>query len=479
VPQNTVEAGEMSGCARRQLTWWVEVPAAMPSIMMGVNQCVMASLSMVIIAAIIGGFADIGWEVLSTLRRADFGPSLISGIVIALLAMMIDRIGRGFSARAGETRLPPTGPLWQRYPATTAGLAAIVVFVALGHVIPALQTYPDAWRLYPAEPLNQMVSYISKNWYEPLDAWKNATLFFYLLPLRIGLENSVRANYWGFDMSPTVTAIYIALLVAIAWACWRKWNWRGVVPVVLLGGLYYFGTTGTPWPVFILIAVVITTLAGGWRLGLFAFLSLAFVALGNAWVPAMWSLYLMIASVVACFVLGSAIGIWASNSDRVSAVVRPINDTLQTMPQFVYLIPVIMLFKIGDFSAMLAIIAYAIVPAIRYMEHGLRTVPAHVIEAARAIGCTERQILWQVRLPLALPQIMLGLNQTIMFAFAMLVITALVGTRDLGQMVFGSMTSANFGMGVIAGGSIALLAMVTDRTLQALSARQTRRLGLG
>jgi glycine betaine/proline transport system permease protein len=288
----------------------------------------------------------------------------------------------------------------------------------------------------------------------------------------------VRANYWGFDMSPTVTAIYVAILLAIAWGCWRKWGWKGVVPVVLLGGLYYFGTTGTPWPAYFAVALVLTTMAGGWRLGLFAFLAHAFILLGNAWVPAMWSLYLMIASVVACFVVGSAVGIWAANSDRVSAVVRPINDTLQTMPQFVYLIPVIMLFKIGDFSAMLAIIAYAIVPAIRYMEHGLRTVPAHVIEAARAIGCTERQILWQVRLPLALPQVMLGLNQTIMFAFAMLVITALVGTRDLGQMVFGSMTSADFGMGVIAGGSIALLAMVTDRTLQALSARQAKRLGL-
>lgn len=479
VAPNTVEAGQMSGSTRLQLTWWVEVPAAMPSIMMGLNQCVMAALSMVIIAAIIGGFDDIGWEVLSTLRRAEFGPSLLSGIVIALLAMLIDRIGRGFSARAGETRLPKPGPLWQRYPATTAAIVALIVFWALGHVVPAVRDFPDAWNVYPAEPLNAAVAYISKNWYEPLDAFKNATLFFYLLPLRIGLENSVRANYWGFDMSPTVTAIYVAILIAIAWACWRKWGWKGVVFVVLLGGLYFFGTTGTPWPAFMAIAIVATTLAGGWRLGLFAALSLLFILLGNAWVPAMWSLYLMIASVVACFVLGSAIGIWAANSDRVSAIMRPINDTLQTMPQFVYLIPVIMLFKIGDFSAMLAIIAYAIVPAIRYMEHGLRTVPAHVIEAARAIGCTERQILWQVRLPLALPQVMLGLNQTIMFAFAMLVITALVGTRDLGQMVFGSMTMADFGMGVIAGGSIALLAMVTDRTLQALSARQTRRLGLG
>ncbi len=478
VAPNTVEAGQMSGTTRLQLTWWVEVPAAMPSIMMGLNQCVMAALSMVIIAAIIGGFDDIGWEVLSTLRRAEFGPSLLSGIVIALLAMLIDRIGRGFSARAGETRLPGTGPLWRRYPATTAAITAVIAFWALSQVFPALQSFPDAWRLYPAQPLNAAVSYISKNWFEPLDAFKNATLFFYLLPLRVGLENSVRANYWGFDMSPTVTAVYVAILLAIAWACWRRWMWKGIVPVVLLGGLYYFGTTGTPWPAFMAVAILLTTLAGGWRLGLFAALSLLFILLGNAWVPAMWSLYLMIASVVVCFVMGSAIGIWAANSERVSTVMRPINDTLQTLPQFVYLIPVIMLFKIGDFSAMIAIIAYAIVPAIRYMEHGLRTVPAHVIEAARAIGCTERQILWQVRLPLALPQVMLGLNQTIMFAFAMLVITALVGTRDLGQMVFGSMTMADFGMGVIAGGSIALLAMVTDRTLQALSARQAKRLGL-
>ncbi|MEX2297913.1 MAG: ABC transporter permease subunit [Dongiaceae bacterium] len=478
VAPNTVEAGQMAGSTRRQLTWWVEVPAAMPSIMMGLNQCVMAALSMVIIAAIIGGFDDIGWELLSTLRRAEFGPSLLSGIVIALLAMMIDRIGRGFSARAGETRLPRSGPLWRRYPATSAAILAVIVFVLLSYIFPALQQYPDDWRIYPAQPLNEMVKYVSTNWYEPLDAWKNATLFFYLLPLRIGLENSVRANYWGFDMSPTVTAVYVAILLGIAWSCFRKWGWKGVVPVVLLGGLYYFGATGTPWPAFMAIVVLLTVLAGGWRLGLFVFLALLFILLGNAWKPAMESLYLMTASVAVCFVLGSAIGIWAANSERVSAVMRPINDTLQTMPQFVYLIPVIMLFKIGDFSAMLAIIAYAIVPAIRYMEHGLRTVPAHVIEAARAIGCTERQILWQVRLPLALPQVMLGLNQTIMFAFAMLVIAALIGTRDLGQMVFGSMTSADFGMGVIAGGSIALLAMVTDRTLQALSAKQARRLGV-
>jgi glycine betaine/proline transport system permease protein len=478
VPVNIVEAGAVSGCTRRQLTWWVEVPAALPSIMLGLNQCVMAALSMVIIAAIIGGFADIGWEVLSTLRRAEFGKSLLAGLVIALLAMILDRIGLGFSKRAGETRLPSDEPIWRRHPHVTLAVAAAIVFILLAQVVPGLQRYPSSWEISPAGPLDDAVGYAVVAWAKAADALKNATLFFYLLPLRIGLENSVRANYWGFDMSMTVSAVYVALLALIAFGVWRLWGWRGLVPVVLLGGLYYFGTTGTPWPVFMAVVTALAIGAGGWRLGLFALLSMLFMLVGGAWTPAMWSIYLMIASVAVAFLIGSLLGVLAANNDRVSAFLRPINDTLQTMPQFVYLIPIIMIFKIGDFSALLAIIAYAIVPAVRYTEHGLRTVPGHVLEAARSIGCTERQILWQVKLPLALPQIMLGMNQTIMLGITMLVIAALVGTRDLGQMVFGSLTMANFGMGVIAGGSIALMAMVSDRIFQALSRRQAQKLGL-
>ncbi len=479
VPASIVDSGEMSGCSSRQLTWWVQVPAAMPAIMLGLNQCVMAALSMVIIAAIIGGFADIGWEVLSTLRKADFGPSLLAGVVIALLAMVMDRISRGFSARAGETRLAAEGWSWRRYPHAALAFAAILALLVAAQAWPALHHYPDAWVVYPAAPLNEAVRYIVVEWYAALDALKNATLFFYLLPLRIGLENSVRASYWGFDMSPTVSAVYVLVLLGLGVAAYRQWGWRGIVPVAVFGGLYYFGTTGTPWPAFMLVVIAAAVGVGGWRLGLFAFLAMLFMLLGGAWTPAMWSVYLMIASVTVAFALGSLIGVWAAGSNRVSAIMAPVNDTLQTMPQFVYLIPIIMVFKIGDFSAVVAIIAYAIVPAIRYMEQGLRQVPAPVVEAARSIGCTERQILWQVKLPIAMPQVMLGLNQTIMLGITMLVIAALVGTRDLGQMVFGALTSANFGMGVIAGGSIALMAMLCDRMLQALSRRRRAMLGLG
>ena len=192
----------------------------------------------------------------------------------------------------------------------------------------------------------------------------------------------------------------------------------------------------------------------------------------------MLTVYLASAAVFLSFVLGASLGILAANSDRFSAFIRPINDTLQTMPLFVFLIPAIMFFLVGEFSALLAIIMYAVVPSIRYTEFGLRHVDPEVVEAAESMGCTRAQILWQVKLPLALPEIMLGLNQTIMFGLAMLVIAALVGTQGLGQLVYEGVTKANFGWGVISGGGIALIAMITDRIIQAWSARKKQELGL-
>lgn len=192
----------------------------------------------------------------------------------------------------------------------------------------------------------------------------------------------------------------------------------------------------------------------------------------------MLSVYLCSAAVLLCVVLGGLIGTWAAHNDTVSGIIRPINDTLQTMPQFVLLIPVLMLFRVGEYSALLAVIAYAIVPPIRYFEHGLRNVPPEIVEAVRQIGCTPRQMLFEVKLPLALPIIMLGLNQTIMYGLAMLVIAALVGTQGLGQQIFLALGKADMGMGMITGVSMALIAMVDDRILQSYSKKRQEALGL-
>lgn len=477
VPVDIVESAKMSGCTDRQLLWWVRLPAAMPTIMIGVNQTIMMALSMVIIAAIIGGFGDIGWEVLSTMRRAQFGQSLLAGLVIVLIAMNFDRISRGLTSRQRVSQAR-TGTLWQRHAHLWVALVAIMVAVVLAQVLPELHDYPKAWIFYPAAAMNDAVTWFTANYFFATSAIKSWTLFYFLLPIRIGLENSVTPHFWGFALNLWISLGYAAAVAGLALWVDRATSWRGAVAVLITGGLFYFGTTGTPWAVFILVVTVTAFRVGGWRVGVFALGGLCFMLFTGIWERAMLSVYLCGTAVLIAFLAGGLLGIWAARNDRVSAFLRPINDTLQTIPLYVFLIPIIMVFLVGEFSALLAVIAYAIVPAIRYTEHGIRHVPAETVEAARAMGCTPRQLLWQVQLPLALPEIMLGLNQTIMLGLAMLVIAALVGTLGLGQMIYIALTAADFGKGAVAGLGIALIAMITDRILQSWSARKKVELGL-
>lgn len=192
----------------------------------------------------------------------------------------------------------------------------------------------------------------------------------------------------------------------------------------------------------------------------------------------MISLELTAVGVALSVALGSAIGVWAALNDRVSAIVRPICDTLQTMPIFVFLIPAVMVFLVGEFTGLVSIVLYAIVPPIRYAELGIRNVPGELTEAARMMGVTRRQMVWQVQLPVALPEIALGVNQTVMMALAMVVIASLVGAPGLGQDVLIALSRGDSGRGLVAGLSIAALAIVFDRIIQAWSAERKRALGL-
>ncbi|HEX6013368.1 MAG TPA: ABC transporter permease subunit, partial [Geminicoccaceae bacterium] len=172
-------------------------------------------------------------------------------------------------------------------------------------------------------------------------------------------------------------------------------------------------------------------------------------------------------------------GIWAAESRRVRRVVEPVCDTLQTFPTFIYLIPVIMLFRVGDLSNIVAIVGAASVPAIRFTQLGLLHVPAAVVEAATAAGATRRQLLFKVKVPLAFPEIMLGLNQPIMMALAMTAITALIGSRDLGQEILKALPDQDTGRGVLAGLSIACLGIIADRLIGMFALRRRRALGMG
>ena len=477
VAPEVIESGLMSGATPGQLFWQVRVPSCRRQILLGVNQATMASLSMVIIASIIGGTSDIGWEVLTTIRKAQFGESLLVGMVIALMAMIIDRITFGLAQRSGNYD-PKEKSLVERYwLLLVAALGGVVLFV-MAQIFSFLVDWPREMVWSPGRAMNDALAYLIINYHAQIDAMKTFAFFYVMLPIKIGLQEAVSPFTWGFALTPTHKAIYALVIAGFSlWFGLRGKNMAGIL-VMLFAVFIYFGLTNIPWPCVILIYGVIGWKVGGRNLGLGTILGFGFMAVTGNWDEAMLSIYLCGIAAIISFIFGTSVGIWAAHNDRVSAFVRPINDTMQTMPLFVILIPLVMVFKIGEFTGLLAIIAYAFVPAIRYAEHGLRNLPETVIEAAHMMGATKWQLLWRVKIPLALPVMMLGLNQTIMYAIAMLVIAALVGTNGLEQIVYIGLSDGNFGIGIIAGLGMAIIAIIADRTTQAWSRTRREQLGL-
>jgi glycine betaine/proline transport system permease protein len=477
VPGEVIEAGMMSGATPRQLFWRVRTPSALRQILLGVNQTTMAAFSMVIIASIIGGTADIGWEVLSTMRKAQFGESLLAGIVIALMAMVMDRItAAAATAEPGEPKINQSFVSRHRFLISVAALGFGIALLA--QVIPLLTNYPEAWQIYPAQILNDGVNYLVVEYAAAINLIKTWAFFFAMLPVKMGLEQTITPFSWGFEFTDALKLLYGVAAVALAlWAAFRHGLNRAIA-IAFCATLLFFGLTRLPWPALLAMATLLSWQLGGIRLAIGTFAGLGFLVIAGVWPQTLLSIYLCGLAVLLSFVIGASLGVLASEFDGVSAFLRPINDTLQTMPLFVILIPFVMIFKIGEFTALLAIMAYAIVPAIRYSEHGLRNIPATVIEAATAIGCTRWQLLWRVKLPLALPVMMLGLNQTIMYGIAMLVIAALVGTNGLGQQVYIGLGDGDFGVGMVAGIGMAIIAIIADRLTQAWSKKRQEELGL-
>tara|TARA_B100002049_G_C15973250_1_gene329691 strand:- start:64 stop:792 length:729 start_codon:yes stop_codon:yes gene_type:complete len=233
-----------------------------------------------------------------------------------------------------------------------------------------------------------------------------------------------------------------------------------------------------PWFVVVLLVFTIGLRIQGLALGLKCSILVLFIAMSGFWEKAMISVYLIGICVLLANLIGIPIGIIAASNDRVHRITQVIIDTFQTLPAFVYLIPVIMIFSVGDFSAMIAVVLYAVVPAIRYTDNGIRQVSSSYLEAAKSNGCTKFQILRRVQLPLSLPDIMLGVNQTLMMGLSMLIITALVGTRDLGQETLIALSKVDPGRGLTAGICVAFIAIIVDRLINAWSQKRKKELGL-
>ncbi len=462
------EAAVMSGGTRMQQLFQVEIPAAKVQIMVGVNQCLMAALSMVIIAAVIGGFDDIGWEVLLTMRKAQFGNAMLAGSVIVIFSTLIDRM----SGTLAQDRRR----LWDARVAY--GILALGAAVSLA----CWSALPDAGSYQLLDPvavaLDGWLTDFTRANADLLTSFKNGIMFYVLLPLRIGLDQAILPFTWGFQWTTTMSFWFFAAaaLAAVALAL-RGQLTLGLV-VLIAAGILETGVSQLPWPLVLVGTGALAWVAGGRRLALLSVVLLASILVSGLWERALLSLYLSGASVFACAVLGGGIGLLSAVSPMAWRVVRPICDMLQTIPLFVFLIPVLMVFQIGEFSAFLAIIAYAIVPMIRYTRQGLVATPEEMIEAATASGATGWQMMRDVRAPYAAPTILLGLNQTILYAFAMLVIAALIGTTGLGQSIYLALGQADVGLGISAGAAMAILALIADRMVQGFAEERKRALGL-
>ena len=421
VPTEIQELGRMTGCTRRQMLWRILLPSAQPTLMVGVNQVIMLTLNMVIIASMVG--ADgLGYDVLFALRNQKIGVGLEAGLAITALAIALDRLSHAAAETKVELYRPGT-PFHRRHPYLLVGIAVLAATSLLGQSFPVFAGVPQGMTITTAPIWGELVKWINVNYFDYFEAIRTSLLIYVLNPIKLSL---------------------LAL----------------------------------PWIMAILVAAY-----AGWRLrdrnlGLLCGLLIAFIAVVGLWDKAMITIYLCAISALISCLIGIPLGIIATRNPWFDHVQRVVVDTLQTLPSFVYLIPVVMLLRVGDVTALIAIVAFAVTPAIRYTIHGIRQVPPHLVEAAIATGCTRRQILWRVQLPLALPEIMLGINQTILFALSMLVITALVGTRDLGQEVYSALTKIDVGRGIVAGLCVAFLGIVADRLLRAAADRFRRRLGI-
>ncbi|EKE67777.1 ABC transporter permease [Celeribacter baekdonensis] len=230
--------------------------------------------------------------------------------------------------------------------------------------------------------------------------------------------------------------------------------------------------TGAPWPLVILVIATLTWFgARSWKITTGAVISLLLIGIFGMWEDTMSTLAMITVATSLCVALGIPIGVLMSRSDRAQSLVTPILDVMQTIPSFVYLIPVVMLLGIGKVPGLIAVCIYAIPPIVRLTNLGIRLVDRDVMEAAEAFGASSREKLFGVQIPLALPNIFAGVNQTIMMALSMVVIASMIGVHGLGTQVLRAIGNQYLALGLMNGLAIVALAIIFDRVSQTYGKR--------
>jgi glycine betaine/proline transport system permease protein len=419
VSPEIIESGKMSGATRWQLMTRVRLPAARTELLIGVNQVIMQSLAMVVLASFIG-MPGLGQKLLQLLQALKIGLSVEIGITVVMLAIVLDRLSKAWAHQQPEHH--DVGESWMaRHRMLALWLVVLLAAFALSFVDPYFVEVERKQALSLAVPVDAAVNgFITL--VNPVTDWLRWFLITWVL---IPLRDS-----------------FLALPVA---------------------------------------SVLIGLAAVGWRIGgrRSALICLAFVlpiAMSGWWDRAMITVYMVFVSVALALMLGLPLGVLGSSRPERAGRLLLICDTLQTFPSFIYLIPVIMLFGVNDVAVVAAVVVFATVPIVRYTIEGLRNVPAETIEAAAMSGANQRQILWQVRLPLAVPTMLVGANQSVMFALFMVIIAAFIGTQDLGQEMQRALSSTDVGKGLTLGLAVAFMGLTVDHLLLTWSRNRNREL---
>ncbi len=483
VSKETVESATSFGSSKLQLLLKIKIPMSLPSIMMGINQVIMMALALVVLACFIGA-EGIGGQVWQAIRRLDVGWAMEGGLCILFMAIMFDRFSKACSNK--EVKLPSNVKKFHLLPQNLEKYKiARILEMPLDIISKIIDFICIKITNFIASFTSIIISIFNKNTANNIGEFISRR--FYLIPSLIALfvisfidsnlhEIGTFPKEWKLSIRQPISNAVESLTVDPGFIAFSK-GLRGFVYLNLLRPLDIF-LTHTPWWYTLAVFASIGYFTVGLRFAIITIILLLFIGACGIWPQSMITLSSVLVSVLLCFIIGVPLGIIASYSERFKNVQDVVLDAMQTLPYFCYLIPVLMFFGGGIVSAVLATVIYSIPPIIRLTALGLTQVSGTYSEVSRSFGGSLLQTLNKVKFPLAIPSLVIGFNQTVIMAFAMQIVTPLIGGKGLGLEVFNGLARSDTGRGLAAGVGIVLLAIIIDRISLAWTKKQRIALGL-
>ena len=483
VPNETIETAISFGSTKTQTLFKVQIPLALPSIMMGVNQTIMMALALIVLATFIGA-QGLGAEIWLAIRKLDVGYAMEGGLCVLFMAIMFDRFSKALSAE--EKTLPSDSQKfhllpqeWEIYPLAKIFEKPFSVVHSIIEVVFKIFVGVFAYLT------NKIISLMNVDYGESISKFINNHFYFFsgiTILYLISLYDSVGPGIgqfpetWTLSIREPIESSVQWLTINPTFITFTK-GLRYYVTIYLMRPLDMY-LTFMPWWYVMSAIIIISWVSVGIRFAIVSALLLLFIAACNIWTQAMITLSSVMISVLFCFIIGVPIGILASYNKRFQKINEVILDAMQTLPYFCYLIPVLMFFGGGVVSALIATIIYSIPPIIRLTVLGLSQVSVTYSEVSKSFGGTTMQTLSKIKFPLAVPSLVMGFNQTVMMAFAMQIVTPLIGGKGLGKEVFAGLARSDTGRALAAGIGICLLAIIIDRISLAYTKKQRDALGL-